>query len=67
MTTNRNDPNLGGEFVLRITYDDYRAVEGVKLPHKTVTDIADGRAIITITYTETTVNQPIDNKLFEMP
>jgi len=67
MITKRNDPNLGGELVLKIAYDDYQAVEGVQLPHKTVTDIADGRAVMTTTYTETTVNQPINDTLFDWP
>ena len=67
MTAKRDDPNLGGDYVLKVTYDDYKAVAGVQLPHKTVHDIADGTLILTMTYTETTVNQPIDNKLFEKP
>ena len=50
-----NDPNLGGDYLLNVTYDDYKAVAGVQLPHEVVIDIADGALILTRTYTETAI------------
>jgi len=67
MTVTAEDPNLGGEYTVVVSYDDYKEVEGVKLPHKTEIDISDGTMIITMTYDENTVNEGIDDELFEKP
>lgn len=54
---------LGGT-LLNITYSDYRDVEGIKIPFKTVCE-SNGQMILTITITMAAVNTPIDNKIFQ--
>lgn len=67
MKVTANDPNLGGDYTVLVTYDDFKDVEGVKLPHTTEIDIADGMMLITFTCEENVVNEPIEDDLFEKP
>ncbi len=67
MTVEANDPNLGGDYTVLATYGDFQEVEGVKLPHSTEIDIADGMLLISYTYEENTVNEPIEDDIFEKP
>ena len=67
MQVTANDPNLGGDYTVLATYGDFTEVDGVKLPHKTEIDIADGMMLITLTYEENTVNGELEDDLFEKP
>jgi hypothetical protein len=49
---------------LNIYYSNYRTIEGIKVPLKTVCE-SDGQVILTITISEVSVNRPIDNKEFQ--
>ncbi|MFW6125073.1 MAG: hypothetical protein ACOC46_02895 [Pirellulales bacterium] len=67
MSTKGNDPALGGDYVVTVKYEQYKPVEGVQMPHKSIVDVAEGAFVIETTYEETTVNEPVDEELFEKP
>lgn len=49
--------------LLKILYSDYRDVNGVKIPYKTICT-SEEQTILTITLAEVKINSPIDNKEF---
>ena len=54
---------LGGS-MLNITYSDYRKVEGIQLPFKTVCE-SNGQMILTITVATAALNLPVEDKEFQ--
>jgi len=51
---------------MNIYYSDYRDVDGIKIPFKTVCE-SDGQVILTITVQSAVLNQTIEEKEFETP
>jgi hypothetical protein len=49
---------------LTIFYSDYRDVEGIKIPFKTITE-SNGQIILTITINKAEVNTPIEDREFQ--
>ncbi len=56
-----------GNLPEQIDFDDYRDVDGVKIPFKIRQSGLDSRANSTRTYTEVMINSPIDNSKFSAP
>jgi len=54
---------LGGA-LLAIAYSDYREVQGIRIPFKTICE-SDGQMILTITISNAAINTPIDDKIFQ--
>jgi hypothetical protein len=54
---------LGGT-LLNISYSDYRDVEGIKIPFKTVCE-SNGQMILTITVSKAAINTAIDDNIFQ--
>jgi hypothetical protein len=53
---------MGGA-LLDIFYSDYRDVNGIRIPFKTVHE-SSGQMILTITIAKATINEPIEDKVF---
>lgn len=58
-------PEMGGEIEQTTDLDDYRAVDGVKLPH--VMRVVNPMQTITVTVTKVEHNKPIDDAMFSKP
>ena len=54
---------LGGT-LLTIFYSDYKEVDGLKIPFKTICQ-SEGQMILTVTITKAAVNTPIDDGIFQ--
>ena len=67
MTTKVNDPLLGGETTIKITYSDFAKHRGVMFPEKSTINIGDGALMITFEYTNTEINGKLDDSKFEKP
>ena len=67
MTVAPDDAAAGGEATVKVSYDDYQEHGGVKVPDTVVIEIADGAFTIEMAYDETTINDPVDETLFESP
>lgn len=50
--------------LLNIFYSDYRGVDGVKIPFKTISE-SNGQIILTITINKAEINTPIEDKEFQ--
>ena len=57
---------LDGDVPAQYLFDDYKAVEGVQLPHK-ITIRKNGKAYSDVQYTSAAVNDPAAQKEFEIP
>jgi hypothetical protein len=53
--------------VLEVTYDDYRDVDGVKLPFATLVDVQVAGLAIAYEYEATVINGPVDASKFVQP
>ncbi len=51
---------------MNIYYSDYRDVDGIKIPFKTICE-SDAQVILTITVNSVVLNQPIEEREFETP
>ncbi|HEY8934713.1 MAG TPA: hypothetical protein VIM65_05810 [Cyclobacteriaceae bacterium] len=56
---------IGGA-IMTTLYSDYRDIGGIKIPFHAASDV-NGQVILTITVDKAQVNEPIDNKIFEVP
>lgn len=50
--------------LLTILYGDYREVDGIRIPFKTICE-SDGQMILTITISKVATNTPIDDRIFQ--
>jgi hypothetical protein len=66
METSISDPALG-DARLAIYYSDHSEYEGVWLPDRTELNIADGTITIGLEYTQTEIDVPVDEAVFEKP
>lgn len=55
--------NAEGE--AKVTFDDYRSVQGMRIPH--VMKVKSGMLTVTMKTTKVLINEPIDEKLLERP
>jgi hypothetical protein len=54
---------MGGA-LLDIFYSDYRDIQGLRIPFKTIHE-SNGQMILTITTDKVVINEPIDDKDFQ--
>jgi glyoxylase-like metal-dependent hydrolase (beta-lactamase superfamily II) len=57
---------LDGDVPAQYLFDDYKAVDGVQLPHK-ITIRKNGKDYSSVQYTSAAVNDPAAEKVFEIP
>jgi glyoxylase-like metal-dependent hydrolase (beta-lactamase superfamily II) len=57
---------LDGDVPAQYLFDDYKAVDGVQLPHR-ITIRKNGKDYSTVQYTSAAVNDPAAQKVFEIP
>ena len=50
--------------ILNLSYEDYRSVDGIRLPFK-ITSETDGQVILTITVDTVNINEPVDDSEFQ--
>lgn len=65
-TLDQDSPQFG-QVKIVLGGADFAEFGGVKLPKKSTVNIGDGQLSLTTTYTETKINEKIDDKIFEMP
>ena len=58
-------PEMGGEVETKVLVDDYRTVDGIKIPF--VIKVANGMQDIAITFDKVEHNKPIDEAMFSKP
>lgn len=63
----QDNPQLGGEITIVTSTSDYEEYGGVKLPKREKIDIGNGMLEFEFTFTETKVNEELDERIFDMP